>query len=108
MKVKDKKKISKQEYKKQFKDYDFNDDAKEVALDMADIVPTAEREDDEQSGWSGDLQVDAPKDEDVASDMSLEEEEGEAEVSESQKSDSDSDIEDDINSINSNDIKVDF
>ena len=40
--------------------------------------------------------------------MSLKEEEGEAEVSESQKSDSESNIEDDINSINSNDIKVDF
>ena len=54
------------------------------------------------------MQGDDHQDEEVASDMSLEEEEGEAEVSESQKSDSDSDIEDDINSVNSNDIKVDF
>ena len=56
-KVKDKTKVTKEEYQRQFKDYDFNDDAQEVMLDEADIMGPP-KEDDEQSGWSGDMQID--------------------------------------------------
>ena len=38
-KIKDTKKYTKSEYQKKFKDYDFNDDAKEVALDMSEFMP---------------------------------------------------------------------
>jgi hypothetical protein len=56
-KVKDKKKYSKGEYQKMFKDYDFNDDAKEVMLDMADIMPKGTTDGDDQSGFSGDMEM---------------------------------------------------